>query len=295
MKKNPDISIIVSSWNAADIIGEALESIVATAGDLNFDVTVIDDASTDGRFSQVDAKFRNDPRFYFVQNEVNIAQAATVNMMLERTKAKYIVTLDTDARLMPGALQALYAFMETHPEAGVATANLRNPDGSAQLYYRRILTPAMYFFSTPMGRFIDKYFLGLRFMKWYHYDDLDVTRVSEFVQPPIACLILRRDAMGPYILDPLFPFFMCDVDLCKRMYDTGYKVYLVPDAKVIHLKTATVVKRGKTWIDNVLNRSYALYFKKHYPRLYPLMLVVMYADRFIRAAMLRTIGREPMR
>lgn len=294
MKKNPDISIVVSNWNASDIMGEAFESIVATAGDLDFDVTVIDDASTDGGFAHVDEKFKNDPRFSFVRNEVNIGLSA-LNIMLERTKAKYIMTLDTDARLMPGALQALLAFMEMHPEAGAATANLRNPDGSTQFYYRRILTPSMYFFSTPMGRFIDKYFLGLRFMKWYHYDDLDVTRVSEFVQPPIACLILRRDAMGPYILDPKLPLFMCDVDLCKRLYDSGYKVYLVPEAKVIHLKTASAVKRGKTWLDRELNRSFAIYFKKHYPRLYPLMLVVMYADRFIRAAMLRTIGREPMR
>lgn len=294
MKKNPDISIVVSNWNASDIMGEAFESIVATAGDLDFDVTVIDDASTDGGFAHVDEKFKNDPRFSFVRNEINIGLSA-LNIMLERTQSKYIVTLDTDARLQQGALQTLLAFMETHPEAGATTANLRNPDGSTQFYYRRILTPSMYFFSTPMGRFIDKYFLGLRFMKWYHYDDLDVTRVSEFVQPPIACLILRRDAMGPYILDPKLPLFMCDVDLCKRLYDSGYKVYFVPEAKVIHLKTASAVKRGKTWLDHELNRSYAIYFKKHYPRSYPFMLIILYLDRFIRAAMLRTIGREPMR
>lgn len=294
MKKIPDISIVVSCWNSAEIIEEALESIVATAGGMNFDVTVIDDASTDGGYALVSEHIKNDPRFSFVKNEVNVGIPA-VNIMLERTKAKYIVTFDSDARLQPGALQALYAFMEAHPEAGVATANLRNPDGSAQMYYRRILTPAMYFFTTPIGRFIDKYFLGLRNYKWYHYADLDVTRVSELVQPPIACLILRRDALGPYIFDPIFPLFMLDVDICKRMYDTGYKVYLVPDAKVIHLKTASAVKRGKVWLDNELNRSFALYFKKHYPVSYQLILVVIYLDRFMRFAMLRTIGREPMR
>mgnify|MGYP001586218875 FL=1 len=295
MKKSPDISILISSWNSADIIGEALESIVATANDVNFDVTIIDDASSDGGYTQVDKKFKNDPRFHFVQNEVNIGQAATINMILERTKAKYIVTLDTDARLMPGALQALCAFMETHPKAAVATANLRNPDGSAQFYYRRILTPSMYFFSTPIGRFFDKYFLRLRNYKWYHCDDLDETRVADFVQPPIACLILRREALGAYILDPMFPLYMCDVDLSKRMVDRGYKVYFVPEAKAIHLKTATVVKRGGTWINNELNRSFALYFKKHYPLLYPLMIVVMYLDRVTRTILLHTIGREPMR
>jgi GT2 family glycosyltransferase len=292
--KIPDISIVVSCWNSADIVEEALESIIQTAGDMDFDVTVIDDASTDGGFTLVDEKFKKDPRFSFIRNEVNIGIPA-INIMLERTRGKYIVTLDSDARLQPGALQALFSFMETHPKAGIVTANLRNADGSAQLYYRRILTPSMYFFSTPFGRVIDKYFLGLRQYKWYHYADLDLTRVSEFVQPPVACLMCRREALGSYILDPIFPLFMLDVDLCKRMYDTGYKVYFIPDAKVIHLKTASAVKRGKAWLDSELNRSFKLYFKKHYRFLYPLMLCILFLDRLTRTILLRTVGREPMR
>lgn len=292
--KSPDISIVVSSWNSADIIGEALESIAATADDLNFDVTVIDDASTDGGLAAVNQKFKNDPRFSFVQNETNVGVAA-LNIMLERTKAKYIVTLDTDARLKPGALQALYAFMESHPEAGAVTANLRNPDDSAQLYYRRILTPASYFFSTPIGRFLDKYFLGLRNYKWAHYDGLDVNNDPELEQPPIACLMLRREAIGPYIFDPIFRLFMLDVDLCKRIYDSGYKIYLVSAARVVHLKTASASKRGKAWLDRELNRSFFLYLEKNYPVSASVSWVVWLLDRALRSLLLHTIGREPLR
>ena len=294
MNPSPQVSFVVMSWNSGDIIADALNSIVATAGDIHFDVTVIDDASTDGGLAHVPGKFKNDPRFSFVQNETNIGVPA-LNIMLERTRAKYIMLLDSDARLTSGALQELVSFMDSHPEAGAATANLRNPDGSAQLYYRRILTPSMYFFSTPIGRFIDKYFLGLRNYHWYHYTDLDVTHVSEFVQPPIAGLIVRREAVGAYILDPKMPLFMCDVDLCKRLYDGGYKVYLVPDAKVVHLKTASAVKRGKKWLDHELNRSYMIYFKKHYPMLSPFLWIVWVFDRALRALLLRTVGREPLR
>jgi len=282
------------SWNSGDIIVDSLQSIVDTAGDIVFDVTVIDDASIDGGLAHVPAKFKNDSRFSFVRNDVNVGVSA-LNIMLERTKAPYIMSLDSDARLMPGALKALIAFMNAHPEAGAATANLRNPDGSTQWYYRRILTPSMYFFSTPIGRFIDKYFLGLRNYRWYHYEGLDVNQVSEGVQPPIAGLIVRRETIGPYILDPDMPLFMCDIDLCKRLYDYGYKVYLVPEAKVVHLKTASAVKRGKKWLDHELNRSYRIYFKKHYPTLFPVIWVVWILDRLSRAVLLRTIGREPLR
>lgn len=295
MEKGTDISIVVSCWNSADIIGEALESIVATAGNLNFDVTVIDDASTDGGLTHLDAKFKNDPRFSFVRNEVNVGQAA-FNIILERTRAKYIVTLDTDARLQPNALQELFAFMEAHPEAGAATANLLYPDGSLQFYYRRILTPTLYFFTTPIGRFFDKYFFGLRYYNRYHYIDLDISHVSELEQPPIACLMLRRDAVGPYIYDPDFFIYMADVDLCKRLYDNGYKIYIVPEAKVVHLRAvSSSKKRGKAWLGRELNRSLLLYFKKQYPYSAPLMHVVFFLDRLTRTFLLRTIGREPMR
>ena len=295
MKRGIDISIVVSCWNSADIFGEALKSIVATAGNLNFDVTVIDDASTDGGFAHLDAKFKNDPRFSFVRNEVNVGQSA-FNIMLERTQAKYIVTLDTDARLQPNALQELFAFMEAHPEAGAATANLLYPDGSVQFYYRRILTPTLYFFTTPIGRFFDKYFLGLRYYKRYHYADLDVSRVSELEQPPIACLMLRRGAIGSYIYDPDFLLYMADVDLCKRLYDRGYKIYLVPEARVVHLRAvSSSKKRGNAWLGRELNRGILRYFKKQYPSSIPLTYAVFLLDRLLRTFLLRTVGREPMR
>ncbi len=294
MKNTPDVSIVVSCWNAAEIIGESLESITATANDMNIDVTIIDDASTDGGCTNVDQKFKDDPRFTFIRTEKNVG-IPVINMLLDRTDAKYIMMLDTDARLQPGALQALYAFMEAHPDAGAASANLRNPDGSAQLYYRRILTPSMYFFSTPLGRIIDKCFFGLRNYRWYHYSDLDITKAAEAIQPPFAGLMLRREAFGPYILDTRMPLFMCDIDLCRRIYNNGYKVYLVPEARVTHLKTASAVKRGKKWLDNELYRSYLIYFRKHFPLLFPFIWIAWVLDRVSRTILLRTVGREPLR
>jgi GT2 family glycosyltransferase len=294
MKPIPDVSIVVSCWNSAHILEEALESIVATAGTFNVDVTVLDDASTDGGYSNIYAKYKDDPRFSFVRNEVNVGVAA-LNIMLERSQAKYIMTLDTDARLQPGALKALYEFMETHPEAGAATANLRNPDGSPQYYYRRTLTPLLYFFTTPVGRFFDKYFFALHFYKQYHYSDLDVTKISELEQPVIAGLMLRRAAFDSYILDPDFLLFGIDIDLCKRLYDKGYKIYLVPDARVIHLKTASARKRGKLWLDRELNRSFALYFKKHHPYASPFLKIAMFLDIISRMFLRSVVGREPMR
>lgn len=295
MRPIPEVSIVVSSWNASDIIEEALDSIVQTAGNLAINVTAIDDASTDGGISKVAEKFKHDVRFSFVVNTVNIGQSA-LNIMLARSKAKYILTLDTDARLEPGALRTLFDFMERHPEAGAASAKLLNPDGSLQRYYRRILTPVLYIFNTSIGRIFDKYLFGLHYYKRYRYDGLDLAHNPELEQPPIACLIIRRAALAPdtYIFDPQFKLFMLDVDLPKRLYSRGYKVYLVSDAEVVHLKTASASKRGKAWLDRELDRSFMLYFKKHHPYLTPLIWLVHLADGWLRA-LLRIAGHEPSR
>jgi GT2 family glycosyltransferase len=291
-EKEPKVSIGVSSWNTSDIIEASLDSIVETVGDLEVDVTVIDDGSTDGGFAPVAEKFKNDPRFLFLRHEDNRG-VPSLNAALERSQAKYILTLDSDARLVPGTLQKLYDFMEAHPEAGGATANLVFPDGSPQFYFRRIYTPMRYFFTTPIGRVIDKYFLGLRNFNSYHYTDLDLAHDPVVEQCPTACLLLRREVLGPYIFDPIFRVFMPDVDLGKRIYDKGYKMYLVSSAKAIHLKSASNSKRGRTWIDNEVRTSSMLYFKKHYPLWYPFLRIVAVLDRLIRKIMLATIGREP--
>lgn len=291
--KNPsDISIGVSSWNTSDIVEEALDSIVATAGELTVDVTVIDDASTDGGFAHIAEKFKNDPRFLFIKNEKNLGVPA-LNRTLERSDSKYIVTLDSDARLLQGTLQTLFAFMEAHPEAAGATSNLLFPDGSPQFYFRRIYTPLRFFFTTVLGRVVDKYLLGLRNFNSYHYTDLDLAHDPRVEQLPTACLMLRREALGSCIFDPQFRVFMPDVDLAKRIYDRGYKMYLVSAAKAIHLKSASNSKRGKDWIDREVRSSSMLYFRKHYPLWFPIVWIVGMLDRFLRAVLLRTIGREP--
>ena len=225
MKENLDLSIVVLNYNTSDLLNDALESIVLTVGDLTVDVTVIDNASTDGGFSRVDAVYKNDARFRFIENKENIGWAM-VNMMLE-TRGKYVLTLDPDAMLHKGAMQALMAFMDATPDAGGATAKLLNKDGSLQFYYRRIMTPLYFFFTTIIGRVIDKYMLGLRYFKRYRYDSIDMTRVTEIEQPAIPCFIWRRAAVGAYIIDPELGFQFTDVDMCKRLYDNGYKVYLV--------------------------------------------------------------------
>ncbi len=293
MKWNSDISIVVLNYNTSDLLNGALESIVATVGDLNVDVTVIDNASIDGGLAQVSPAFKSDSRFSFIQRDKNIGWAA-INVMLAKG-GRYILTLDPDAVLHPGALQTLLAFMDRMPKAGAATAKLLNSDGTPQLYYRRIMTPSMAFFTTLFGRVIDKYLLGLRELKRYRYDDLNLDIMSEVEQPAWPCLIWRREALGPYIVDKDIPFYFVDVDMSRRVYDNGYKIYMVPQATITHLKSASFGRTNDAWRRREYNRSILYYFRKHHSYAYWILLPMFLIDHVLRAGIRTLIGREPMR
>ncbi len=292
MKEIFNISIVVLNYNTSDLLEGALQSIVTTVGDLSYEVVVIDNASTDGGFALVSAGLKNNPHFSFIQRDTNIGWAA-INIMLAR-KGRYVVTIDPDAVLHSGALQALLAFMDRTSDAGAATAKLLNSDGSPQLYYRRIMTPSMVFFTTLIGRMIDKYLFNLREFKHYRYDDLNLNAVSEVEQPPWPCLIWRREALGEYIVNEKIPFYFVDVDMSKRVYNHGYKIYLVPQAIVTHLKSASFGRTSDVWRRREYNRSIRVYLRTHYPRaffIHPLLAL----DRVLRACVRVIIGREPLR
>ncbi len=294
MKGRPNISIVVLNWNTSDLLNGTLKSIVSTAGDLSYDVTVIDNASTDGGLSIVNGEFKQNPHFSFVQMEKNVGWIA-INSILDHTQGEYIITIDPDAILHPDTLQSLLSFMETHSEAGAATAKLLNADGSPQLYYRRIMTPTFYFFTTVFGRILDKYFLGLRYWKSYRYNDLDLNQVSEVEQPAWPCLIWRREALGACIVDKRLPFYFLDVEMSKRLYKWGYKIYMVPSSTITHLKSTSYGKRNDSWRWNEYYRSLIVYFKTHYPLYVPLIWFLSKLDRLARVIIKSVLGREPLR
>jgi GT2 family glycosyltransferase len=88
---------------------------------------------------------------------------------------------------------------------------------------------------------------------------------GEVLQPMASVLMVRRecwDAVGP--MDERFPIFFNDVDWCCRLYkNTGYKIYLCPEARAIHHEGASVKRLGykkkfELW------RSLLRFYRKHY-------------------------------
>jgi N-acetylglucosaminyl-diphospho-decaprenol L-rhamnosyltransferase len=225
-----DVSAVVVTYNAAPWIERSLESLRGTGAE----VIVVDNGSTDGTLEVVRDRF---PEARLVEQE-NRGFGAGNNTGMRAASGRYFLLLNPDAWLTEGALQALVAFADEHPEAAVVGPRLLNPDGSLQRSVRGYPSPwrigTEYFFLrklAPRSRALNAFF-GAGF-------DHQSVREAEYLGG--ACLLVRReavDSIGGFDED----FFLMseEVDWCYRFRRAGWKVLFFPEAEVVHVIGASL-------------------------------------------------------
>lgn len=122
MKKNvrPTVSVILPVYNTKMYIKESVESILQQTFS-DFELLIIDDASTDG--TQDIIKGFIDNRIVFIQKEKNSGYTQSLNSGIEFAKGKYIARMDADDISLPQRLEKQVAFLEAHEEVVVCGAD----------------------------------------------------------------------------------------------------------------------------------------------------------------------------
>jgi len=125
---DPDFSIVTPSYNYGRFIGECLESVARQEG-VTFEHLVMDAGSQDST-AEVVAGF---PHATFFQ-EPDAGMSDGINKGFRRAKGKWVMWLNADDRLKPGALAAVKRFAETRPSADVIYGgwDFVGPDGAFQ-------------------------------------------------------------------------------------------------------------------------------------------------------------------
>lgn len=104
--QSPEVSVVITAWNAADSIVRAVESVLAD-GPSALECIVVDDGSTDGTRDVVAGIAARDPRVVLVALDANGGVSAARNAGLRAARGRWLAFLDADDRLMPGAIPAL--------------------------------------------------------------------------------------------------------------------------------------------------------------------------------------------
>ncbi|MFC2161152.1 glycosyltransferase family 2 protein [Acidobacteriota bacterium] len=277
-----DLSIIVVNWNVAELLEKCIDSVLENSDDFSFDMVVIDNASEEPGFKKVEKKFSNIKNITWIENDHNIGCLAD-NQALSFCKGKYLLLLGPDVMVFPGALKKMLSFLQENQKAGGVTAKLLNPDMSPQNYYFNIWSLSMCFFSTGIGKLIDRLFVGGRFERRYFGESVDSTKLTMVDQVPGACFMLRREALNEaYLVDEDFPFFFNDADLCKRIYENGFNIYVLPQAEVIHDQSASYKNANPRWRDIEFRKGAVLYFKKYHIWKVPILKMIFLLESVTR-------------
>lgn len=259
-----ELSIIIVNYNSKDYLINCLSSIFKHTNEPAFEVTVIDNASSDESVNLVKNSF---PQVKLIKNKINIGFAAANNQAIKVAAGKYIILLNNDTVLKNDALDKMVDFMDKNPNVGVLTCKLFDADGkTVQRNCRAFPTP----WGTMFGRasLFTRLFPNNPFSKKNLLADWDYNSVKEVDWVSGAALMVRREVIDQVgLLDENFYMYWEDTDWCKRIRDAGWKIYFIPDAEIIHFTGRGGGTRSLSLSNFTIyqmHRSAYYYFRKHY-------------------------------
>jgi len=228
----PDVSVFIVSYNTRRLLAECLRSLEETKGDLDLEVFVADNNSTDATREMVREKF---PKTHIKNYSRNMGFTRAVNPMLSLARGKYFLLLHPDIRLLPDTLNELISFFEDHPRTGILGGNLYYPDGTpnpCEIRFPDFKGEFSCFTSRLLNKFPRENQLhheDNNRLIWSHRSSDRVTWVWN------ACMMVRQEVFQTvgYFDEDFFVWF-ADWDFCKRTSEKGWSVHYVAPAVAIH-------------------------------------------------------------
>ncbi|MFO7569537.1 MAG: glycosyltransferase family 2 protein [Smithellaceae bacterium] len=231
-----DVSVIIVSYNTADLTLGCLTSLKAAAGEK--EIFVIDNASIDDTVKSI---LRAHPDVTLILNESNRGFAAANNQALPLCRGRYIIYLNPDTVVQPDAIVKAVAFMDAQPDTGLAGANLRNPDGTLQESVS------------------------------YRYPSQNYTRgETDGLAGSIACVMGAFMIARKGLIDELrgfdedFFLYGEDQDLCWRIRQKGFAIGYIEDAEVLHWGGQSEKSTSRPAVFEKKLRAEYLFYAKHY-------------------------------
>lgn len=267
------LHLVIVNYNTAALLGRCLDHVYASDSAHPFEVTVVDNGSTDGSLALLRERF---PQVRAIAAGRNLGFAGGNNLALRAILAdlppdprahdhEYVLLLNTDLFLAPETLRVLTDFLESHPDAGIVGPRVERPDGTLDLACRRSFPTLANALPKLLG--LSRRFPGQARLAAYNLTYLDPGQLTEVDAVMGACMLVRLAAIagarGAGLLDDAFFMYGEDLDWALRIKARGWRVFYCPFTGVLHYKGATSARHSGRMIVEFYRAMY-LFYRKHY-------------------------------
>ncbi len=216
-----DLSIAIVSWNTRDLLCECLDSIFSAADGIDFEVIVVDNASSDG---SVDVVKNSYSQVRLIENSDNVGFAAANNQAYEVSAGRYFMILNPDTRVL-SSIAPLVEFMDSDASIGAVGCRCVNPDLSIQRNWYDYYPCFLWEMAPHSVRESAQRFLYRR----------DSERRFDTKWVGGQCMTVRREVVEEAgCMDAGYFMYSEETDWCYRIRSAGRRICYFPGVTILH-------------------------------------------------------------
>lgn len=253
------LSIIIVHYNVKYFLEQCLHSVTSAIKNIDAEIWVVDNASTDGFIDYIPAIF---PQVKYIVNTTNVGFAKANNQALTKCSGKYILFLNPDTIVGENCFEKCIRFMEENKDAGAL--GVKMIDGSGEF-----LPESKRSFPGPFNSFckltgLSKLFPNSTIFARYSLAYLDENKNHEVDVLSGACMFCRKEIVTSLQgFDEAFFMYGEDIDLSCRIQKKGYKNIYFGESCIIHFKGESTKKNSIAYVKTFYN-AMNIFVKKHY-------------------------------
>ncbi|WP_438961959.1 glycosyltransferase family 2 protein [Nonlabens sp.] len=246
-----DLSIIILNYNAAAFLELCLDSVLRDTKNLNSEVIVVDNNSTDSSLQMLHFVF---PQVKVIANDENVGFSRGNNIGVQHAQGEYLCILNPDTIVGETVFDEVHAFAKANSQIAFTTTQLIDGTGAFLPESKR---------NVPNPKIARQKILGND--SNYYANHLKKDENGEIEVLVGAMMYVKKEVyleLGGF--DPMYFMYGEDIDLSYTALQQGYKNYYLGSQQVIHFKGESTVK-DKKYIERFYG-AMGLFYDKHFKK-----------------------------
>jgi GT2 family glycosyltransferase len=262
-----EVSIVIVNYNTFDLTCSCIESIRAKTSNVDYEVILVDNASTEKSPSLFLQRY---PFIILITSKQNVGFAKGCNLGIKQANGKYILLLNSDTQLLNNAVFICYDFLRRNHNVAVVSSKLEYPDGEIQNNCQRFPSIRYGLFELlRLQKILPKNLSGrMLFGPFFTYDKI---AFPDWVWGTFFMFKkeVLSDLEGGKLSEDFF-MYVEDMQWCMDFKKAGYKIAFEPTARIAHFMGKSGGAKHQ-----FINTNHLLFMKKYYGQLHIFMINII--------------------